>query len=348
MCTGVCPAKFAMISPRKGAIEDYEAKCDTFNDAITSATAAIFAADAIIADGLRGAFIAASEAKNAETAGDMSTARHRYAEAIAAAPATLLKPCQMPLNPEPTDWSGSRWTEDAFSSDLVLSTELGRAANDTERADGTCGATSGADGCAPYDGCPPEAPYRCAAERASVAEGSPSAALEREAHARIGAVREALRVSKGAKGEHAADDTGTLGGAAKRLLHFLNTGLQGSVHPFHWLVMEAHAARLCATGGDVLNVGFGMGIIDGLIAARAPRSHTIMEAHPAVLERMRADGWAERPGVRILGGRWQQTLPVLLAEGMQFDGIFFDTYGERYRDMADFHEQVRVRVWAGV
>lgn len=139
MCTGVCPAKFAMISPRKGAIEDYEARCDTVNDAIASATAAIFAADAIIADGLRGAFIAASEAKNAETAGDMSTARHRYAEAIAAAPATLLKPCQMPLNPEPTDWSGSRWTEDAFSSDLVLSTELGRAANDTERADGTCG-----------------------------------------------------------------------------------------------------------------------------------------------------------------------------------------------------------------
>lgn len=102
-------------------------------------------------------------------------------------------------------------------------------------------------------------------------------------------------------------------------------------------LMEAHAARLCATGGDVLNVGFGMGIIDGLIAARAPRSHTIMEAHPAVLERIRADGWAERPGVRILGGRWQQTLPVLLAEGMQFDGIFFDTYGEHNSDMAEFH-----------
>lgn len=95
-----------------------------------------------------------------------------------------------------------------------------------------------------------QCPERCAAEHASVAEGSPSAALEREAHARIGAVRAALRVSKGAKGEHAADDTGTLGGAAKRLLHFLNTGLQGSVHPFHWLVMEAHAALLAAVRAD--------------------------------------------------------------------------------------------------
>ncbi len=60
-----------------------------------------------------------------ETAGDMSTACRRYAdaEAIAAAPATLLKLCQVPINSEPTDWSGSRWVEDAFSSDLVLSTD---------------------------------------------------------------------------------------------------------------------------------------------------------------------------------------------------------------------------------
>ena len=103
-------------------------------------------------------------------------------------------------------------------------------------------------------------------------------------------------------------------------------------------LMEAHAARLCAAGGDVLNVGFGMGIIDGLIAEHAPRSHTIMEAHPAVLERMRADGWGERRGVRILAGRWQESVPLLLADGTQFDGIFFDTYGEHNGDMAQFHE----------
>ena len=98
-----------------------------------------------------------------------------------------------------------------------------------------------------------QCPERCAAERASVAEGSPSAALEREALARIGAVRAALRASKGAKGDHAADeaaDAGTLGAATKRLLHFLNKGLQGSVHPFHWLVMEAHAALLAAARAD--------------------------------------------------------------------------------------------------
>ncbi len=30
-------------------------------------------------------------------------------------------------------------------------------------------------------------------------------------------------------------------------------------------LMERHAAIICASGGDVLNVGFGMGIIDGFI-----------------------------------------------------------------------------------
>ncbi len=41
-------------------------------------------------------------------------------------------------------------------------------------------------------------------------------------------------------------------------------------------------------------------------------------------------GWDQRPGVRILFGRWQDVLPQL---GAQFDGIFFDTYSEFYGDM---------------
>lgn len=35
-------------------------------------------------------------------------------------------------------------------------------------------------------------------------------------------------------------------------------------------------------GGDVLNVGFGLGIIDTAIQSHRPRSHTIIEAHPDV------------------------------------------------------------------
>ena len=104
-------------------------------------------------------------------------------------------------------------------------------------------------------------------------------------------------------------------------------------------LMEEHARRLCAGGGkDVLNVGFGMGIIDTAISALAPRSHTIIEAHPGVLAKMRADGWHARPRTRVCEGRWQAALQQLIAEGVQFDGIFFDTYGEHDSDMQAFHE----------
>ena len=125
-------------------------------------------------------------------------------------------------------------------------------------------------------------------------------------------------------------------------------------------LMEAHCELLCgppgAGGGDgaaadgamvdVLNVGFGMGIFDGMVQRRAAaaggrvRTHTICEAHPAVYAKMLADGWADKPGVRIVFGRWQDQLPVLTGgpDGSGcFDAIFFDTYGEHHSDMQEFH-----------
>lgn len=65
------------------------------------------------------------------------------------------------------------------------------------------------------------------------------------------------------------------------------------------------------------------------IQRRAPRSHTIVEAHPDVYARMLQEGWAAQPGVRLVYGRWQDVLPQL----GQYDGIFWDTYGEYYEEM---------------
>ena len=42
-----------------------------------------------------------------------------------------------------------------------------------------------------------------------------------------------------------------------------------------------------------------------------------------------AAGWGDKPGVRIVFGRWQEVLPQL----GQYDGIFFDTFGEYYDDL---------------
>ena len=99
-------------------------------------------------------------------------------------------------------------------------------------------------------------------------------------------------------------------------------------------LMNIHARVICQRD-HVLNVGFGMGIIDAAIQKMKPKSHTIIEAHPEVFKRLKEEGWDKKPGVRILFGKWQD----VLAEGcgLTFDGIFFDTYGEYYQDLREFH-----------
>jgi protein arginine N-methyltransferase 2 len=96
--------------------------------------------------------------------------------------------------------------------------------------------------------------------------------------------------------------------------------------------VQLHADIICAGGGDVLNVGFGLGIIDEAIQRRGPRSHTIVEAHPDVYQHMLRQGWGERAGVRVVFGRWQDVVASL----GPFDGVFFDTYGEYYEELRDF------------
>ena len=104
-------------------------------------------------------------------------------------------------------------------------------------------------------------------------------------------------------------------------------------------LMEAHASFLAgnAVSGDnttkdckkrVLNVGFGLGIIDSAIQNYNPSLHVIIEAHPIVYKKMLDDGWDRKENVRICFGRWQDELPKLIAEGIVFDGMFYDTYGE--------------------
>lgn len=128
-CSGECPANFAMLCPSRGMVEAYEAACSTTEDAIASATEAIVAADSSVSAGLTEAFIASTEAKAAEKAGDMAAAMAKYSETLACAPADLLEPCQAPLEPEALIWAGSRWAEDVFKSDLSVS----------ESAAATCG-----------------------------------------------------------------------------------------------------------------------------------------------------------------------------------------------------------------
>ncbi|KAJ0963443.1 hypothetical protein J5N97_028565 [Dioscorea zingiberensis] len=103
-------------------------------------------------------------------------------------------------------------------------------------------------------------------------------------------------------------------------------------------LMEAHAKAVCGNGngGRILNVGFGMGLVDEAIQQYAPVEHTIVEAHPEVYERMIRSGWKEKDNVKIVFGKWQDVLSQLES----YDGIFFDTYGEYYEDLREFHQHL--------
>lgn len=91
---------------------------------------------------------------------------------------------------------------------------------------------------------------------------------------------------------------------------------------------------------SVLNIGFGMGIIDTMIQDKQPTMHYICEAHPDVINKLKTDGWFEKRNVKILEGRWQDTLPDLLNQGVFFNGIYYDTYSEHYSDMLDLYDLI--------
>ncbi|HET9766605.1 MAG TPA: amino acid adenylation domain-containing protein, partial [Thermoanaerobaculia bacterium] len=88
-------------------------------------------------------------------------------------------------------------------------------------------------------------------------------------------------------------------------------------------LMAALADAATATHGDVLEVGFGMGISATDIQARGVRSHTVIECNEDVIRTF--ERWRSRyPGrdIRLVKGLWQE-----VAAGCgPFDAILFDTY----------------------
>lgn len=73
--------------------------------------------------------------------------------------------------------------------------------------------------------------------------------------------------------------------------------------------------------GDVLEIGFGCGYSASHIQTYFPKSHTIVEFHPLVLEK--AERWASHyTNIHLVENTWQKALSTL---GV-FDAIFFDDY----------------------
>lgn len=110
-------------------------------------------------------------------------------------------------------------------------------------------------------------------------------------------------------------------------------------------IMQRHAETLIPKSGlKVMNVGHGMGIVDTAIQTHDPAEHHIVEAHPQVHQRLREQGWYDKPNVIIHEGRWQEVLPKLVEEGVVLDGIYYDTFAEDYKALKEFFSEYVVQL----
>ncbi|KAL7803544.1 S-adenosyl-L-methionine-dependent methyltransferase [Trichoderma aethiopicum] len=129
----------------------------------------------------------------------------------------------------------------------------------------------------------------------------------------------------------------------------LDADLNGVMMSWETDIMRRSVAALLPEsppGKRVLNVGFGMGIIDGMFAALKPARHHIIEAHPDVLAHIDSPGCAfgraweqsapEEGEYRVCRGRWQDVVPQLAEQGCLYDAIYFDTFGEDYSQLRTF------------
>jgi len=94
-------------------------------------------------------------------------------------------------------------------------------------------------------------------------------------------------------------------------------------------IMQKTAAKLCKdqrSGFSVLNVGFGLGIVDGFFQQYKPGKHVIVEAHPDAIAHARNKGWDQKAGVELVFKRWEDAIEEL----DDFDVVYWDTFAQNY------------------
>jgi len=98
------------------------------------------------------------------------------------------------------------------------------------------------------------------------------------------------------------------------------------------LLMKEFAKIVTTNGGDILEVGFGLGISADFIYNNNINSYTCIEIHPDIYQK--ALKWANnKPNVKIILGDWYNIIPTFKNK---FDGIFMDTF--EYSNFNKFEE----------
>ena len=87
-------------------------------------------------------------------------------------------------------------------------------------------------------------------------------------------------------------------------------------------LMKRFSEIVTSNGGDILEIGFGMGISADFIYNSKIDSYTCIEIHPRIYQM--ALEWAkDKPNATILHGNWIDVIPKIQEK---FDGIFMDTF----------------------
>lgn len=119
--------------------------------------------------------------------------------------------------------------------------------------------------------------------------------------------------------------------------------------PWETDIMSLSASLLCdnqPSGFSVLNVGFGLGIIDTLLQKYRPGRHVIIEAHPDAIAYAKQLGFDRMPGVELFEGRWEDWIKdsdadediAKMAQLGSFDAVYWDTYSQDYKDIKRFFD----------
>ena len=86
-------------------------------------------------------------------------------------------------------------------------------------------------------------------------------------------------------------------------------------------LMKKHAEVVTKNGGDILEIGFGMGISSNFIHQSVVKSHTIIELKKDIYQK--ALEWSkDKPNVKVIFGDWFFLAPLIILN--KYDGIFYD------------------------
>lgn len=91
-------------------------------------------------------------------------------------------------------------------------------------------------------------------------------------------------------------------------------------------LMKEHSLIVTKNGGDILEIGFGMGISASYIYGQNISSYTVVECHPVIAENARE--WAKgKKNVTVIEGNWYDVKDEIKKK--KYDGIFYDAFDDK-------------------